>query len=669
MSLEPKDQKSALDEIMKKIDELQQEVQAEEESRRLIDKHDKDEKKETFSIDEDLFDQIKSQKTESDEKEKSVLRRLLDGDEDENDEQDEPPIHSAIYDEVPEDIDDFETEEDRDEIYRDLKNTVGKMAVKMIFLFCLTLVSLYLFIAGFKPALFAWNVTTLWYDLAFLAVDLVCIVVSFGIFIQGLGHLLKLKADTDTILALLAVAIVAVRIICLIAPDLLPYDLNFEPMLTIGLFFNVVGKKRIASNIKKNFKFISSNGDKLTVSVPASCETNNELILETGEGGDVMYAHRTGLVSRYIEHSYSDFNWDEKYQRFFFVILAAVIVGTVAVLQLNGLGAAILFPAAALSISLPFFSRYFFASSIGKIGKRIRKNGGILTSAQSAKELEDSDLIVISEEDFLGDDAVLLQGVKAMGDIQIDDLITNIAALFNEVGTPLKPLFLKMIDPNSVSLPRIDDVDYHEGMGYSCLIHSKVFLVGNKELMEKFGVEFPMALTELKLKDCRFPVYVAYQKQPAGIFIASFEKNKHTAAAIRLVEEEQVGVGIVSNDFLFTPDLLCRLYSVSNPELFHFIPYRIGEACEPQLMRVSKSPDLIGSITGLRGLVACLYGSSKLLSALKINGVIRVIYPILAVALMFFIALAGYSANTALQVLAFQFMWLLPVWFVCTFCK
>ena len=150
MSLEPKDQKSALDEIMKKIDELQQEVQAEEESRRLIDKHDKDEKKETFSIDEDLFDQIKSQKTEGDEKEKSVLRRLLDGDEDENDEQDEPPIHSAIYDEVLEDIDDFETEEDRDEIYRDLKNTVGKMAVKMIFLFCLTLVSLYLFIAGFN---------------------------------------------------------------------------------------------------------------------------------------------------------------------------------------------------------------------------------------------------------------------------------------------------------------------------------------------------------------------------------------------------------------------------------------------------------------------------------------------------------------------------------------
>ena len=98
------------------------------------------------------------------------------------------------------------------------------------------------------------------------------------------------------------------------------------------------------------------------------------------------------------------------------------------------------------------------------------------------------------------------------------------AALFNEVGTPLKPLFLKMIDPNSVSLPRIDDVDYHEGMGYSCLIHSKVFLVGNKELMEKFGVEFPMVLTELKLKDCRFPVYVAYQKQPAGIFIASFER-------------------------------------------------------------------------------------------------------------------------------------------------
>ncbi len=672
MSFEPKDQKSALDEIMQKINELQQEAQAEESSRRLIEEHDHnmdDEAEGGILIDEDLFDQIKNQKTDEGEKEKSVIRRLLDGDEDENDEQDEPPARSAIYDDDPEDIEDFETEEDRDEIYRDLKNTVGKMAVKMIFLFCLTIISLYLFIAGFKPVLFAGDVDSFWFDLAYLAVDLLCIGFSFGIFAEGLGHLLKLRADTDTLLALLAVALVAVRVVELIKPDLLPYALDFEPMLTLGLLFNVAAKKKIASNIKKNFKFISSNGDKLTVTVPPSCETNNDLILETGEGGEIMYAHSTGLVSKYIEHSYSDFSWDLKYQRLFFVFLIIIVAGTIAVSQLAGWGEAILFPAAALAISVPFFSRHFYAASIAKIGKRVRKNGGILTSAQSAKELEDSDLMVISEEDFLGADAVLLQGVKAMGDIQIDDLITYIAALFNEVGTPLKPLFMKMIDRNSVSLPRVDDADYHEGMGYSCLINSKVLLVGNMQLMERFGVEFPKALTELKLKDCRFPVYVAYQKLPAGIFIASFERNKHTEAAVHLAEAEQVSIGIVSGDFLFNFDLLNRLYPITHPELFHFISFNTGLDCRPFLERVAKSPDLVGSITGPRGLLACLYGASKLLTALKINGIIRVLYPILALALIFFIALAGYSANTALQILAFQSIWLLPVCAICTFCK
>lgn len=670
MSFEPKDQQAALDEIMQKINEIQMEAQAEEHSRRLIDEHDKtDENDGSFVIDRALFDQIKDQKIVAEEKEKSVIRRLLDGDEDENDEQDEPPIRSAIYDDAPEDIEDFETEGDRDEIYRDLKNTVGKMAVKMIFIFCLTVISLYLFLAGFKPILFGGDVDTVWYNIAFLAVDLLCIGASFGIFVQGISHLLKLRADTDTLLALLSVSLVVVRVAELINPDFLPYALNFEPMLTLGLLFNVVAKKKIASNIKKNFKFISSSGDKLTVTVPPSCETNNALILETGEGGEVMYAHSTGLVSKFIEHSYSDYNWDNKFQHLFFAILVAIVAGTIAVSQLAGWGEALLFPAASLAISVPFFSRHFYAASIAKIGKKVRKNGGILTSAQSAKELEDSDLMVISEEDFLGSDAVLLQGVKAMGDIQIDDLITNIAALFNEVGTPLKPLFLKMIDHNSVSIPRVDDVYYHDGLGYSCLIHSKMFLVGNRQLMEQFNVEFPKAISEMKLKDCRFPVYVAYHKLPAGIFIASFERNKHTEAAVRLVEEEQVSVGIVSNDFLFDRALLKRLYPAAQTELFHFIKSDTGEACRPFLRRVSKSPDLIGSITGSRGLLACLYGSSKLLTALKINGIIRVLYPILALALIFFIALAGYSANTALQILAFQVIWLVPVCAICTFCK
>ncbi len=674
MSFESNDQKSSFDEIMEKINAIQQEASIVESSQKLIDARESEadgaESGDDFLIDESIFDQIMDEKkNSSDPKEKSVIRRLIDGDEEENDEQDEPPVRSAIYDDEPTDIEDFEAEEDRDAIYRDLKNIVGKMAVKMIFLLLLSIASLYLFIAGFHPVLFGGNVETAWYDIAFLAVDILCIGVSFGIFSQGILRLLRARADTDTLLALLAVALVVVRIAGLIKPDLFAYNLNFEPMLALGLCFNVSAKKKIAANIKKNFKFIASTGDKLTVSVPPSCEANNSLILETGEGGDVMYAHPTALVSKYIEHSYSDFDWDYKYQHLWFAMLIVILAGTVAVSQLTGWGEALLFPAAALAPSVPFFSRHFYAASISKNGRKIRKNGGILTSAQSAKELEDSDLLVISEEDFLGSDAVLLQGVKAMGDIQIDDLITNIAALFNDVGTPLKPLFLKMIDKDTVDLPRVDDSYYHEGMGYSCLIHSKMFLVGNRKLMEHFNIEFPKQLTELQLKDCRFPVYVAYHKSPAGIFITSFERNKHTEAAVRIAEEERVGVGIVSNNFLFNNELLQKMYPSAQPDLFHFISYETGKACRPYMKRLEKSPDLIGSITGARGLVACLYGASKLLTALKINSVIRIIYSIIALALIFFIALAGYSANTALQVLAFQAIWLVPVCAVCTFCK
>lgn len=675
--MDPKDQKSALDEIMEKINAIQQEAQVVKSSRRILEEREKTGGQEKAGdaegnsvIDQNLFEQVKKERKNAEIlKEKSVIQRLIDGDEDDN--EGEEPIFpsSSEPEEEKADIEDFESEEERDEIYRDLKNIVGKMAVKTFVLFLLSIASLYLFIAGFYPVLFAHQTDSIWFKGAFLAIDLLCTAVSFGIFAQGLARLLHARADTDTLLALLAAALIVVRIGGMVRPELFPSTMNLEPMLAIGLLFNVSAKKKIANNIKRNFKLISMNGDKMSVVVPPSCETNNALILETGEGGDVMYAHRTGLIAKYIEHSYSDFDWDYPIQRFLFVLAAAVAVLTVVISQLSGWENAFLFPAAALAISVPFFSRHYYAASIAQNGRKIRKNGGVLTSARSAKELEDADLMIISEEEFLGDNAVLLQGVKAMGEMQIDDLITNIAALFDNVGTPLKALFMKMIDRESVTLPRVDDVYYHEGMGYSCLIHSKMFLVGNRKLMEQFHISFPQSMMELNLKDSRFPVYVAYQKQPVGVFIVSFERNAQTELAVRLTEKEQVSIGIVTADFLFDRALLDKLYPTSYPGLFHLISVKTGAECRPFLKRRDKSPDLIASISGLRGLIACLYGASKLLDALKINGIIRVLYSVLSLALIFFIALTGYSANAALQILAFQTIWLLPICAICTFCK
>ncbi len=670
MNFEPKDQQSAFDEIMAKINALQEDVELVEKTQDLIRAHEKkmeeSEEPSCGVVDEDLFDEIRKQRDFSGEK--SPLKRMIHGVEDDNDE-DEIPNRPVFDDTEAEDIEDYEDQEDRDEIYRDLKNTVGKMAVKSVVFLIISIITTYLFISGFVPSLFAYGTESAWFDASFLAVDIACIIFSFGIFIEGLGALLRAKANTDTLLALLAISVLGVRIAAIIRPDVLPSTLNLELILSLGLYFNVVAKKRIASNIKNNFKKLSVSSDKLTVSVPPAVETNNRLILETGEGGEVMYAHRTGLVSGCIERCFSDYECDHKLYRFLFLTIFLIIAGTVAVFQLAGWQAGLLFPAAAFSISVPFFSRHYYATSVLKVGKKVRKNGGVLISAQAAKDLEDSDLMIISEEDFLGDEAVLLQGIKAIGDMEIDTLITNIAALFKEVGTPIQSLFMKMIDQKSIELPRVDDIYCHEGMGYSALIHSKMFLIGNELLMNHFNIEIPEQFKKMELKECYYPVYVAYHKSAVGIFLVSFERDPNTEAAIRLADEEQVSVGLISNDFLFNEALLKKLYPQINMELFHFVTPETAFGCKEYLKRKSKSSDLIASTSRARGLLASLYGASKLLTALKINGIIRIIYAILSIVLMFFIALAGYSDNTALQILAFQTIWFLPVCAICIICK
>ena len=292
--MESNNQRSAIEDMIEKMEEIQREVNT-------LDHSKMPSKDDYFSVDEqeasaanvidsDLFDQIKGDKKFEmpTHENKSPLRRFLDEEDAENEAGDEYTVQSEVLDTPVEDIEDFRNENERDEIYRDLKNTVGKMAVKSIFLFLISAVSIYMFIAGFNPVLFAGKVDGIFYDIILLIINVLCISISLGIFIQGLGQLLKGRCDTDTLLALLAISLFTVRLIEMIKPDFIPHSLILEPFLPIGLYFNVQAKKKIASNIKNNFKMISMNGDKLTVTVPPSCEANNDLILETGVGVDVM---------------------------------------------------------------------------------------------------------------------------------------------------------------------------------------------------------------------------------------------------------------------------------------------------------------------------------------------------------------------------------------------
>ena len=678
MGFEPKDQKSDIEELIKKINELQAFDVALEDSKRIVEGHeDKGEKapqqRSDSIIDESVFDSVKKEKQERyASKEKSAIRRLLDEDEDDNDESEEPELQrflrSEDYTQV-EDIEDFESESERDEIYRDLKNTVGKMAVKTVAFFLISLFSIVLFFVGFNAQRFGINVQSVWFHLIWLAMDAACAVLSFGIFTQGLVRLLRFKADTDTLLALFFVFLTILRITSLFVSDLREYRMYLEPMLAIGLYFNVLSKKRIASNIKKNFKMIAASGDKLTAGSQPNCEVKNDLILETGEGGEVLFVHKTGLVSQYIEHSYSDFDCDRNLYRFLCASIALILVGTIAVLQLTGWKEALMFPAAAFALSVPFFSRFYYATSIYKNGQKTRKNGGVLTSVASAKSIVDADLFIVREEDFMGKDAVLLQGVKALGTMQIDVLITYIAALYDKVGTPLKPLFLKMIDQKSVDLPKVHFEEYEEGLGHSCMIESRPLIVGSWEYMQKHHVDFPEQLSRLQLKGCHFPVYVAYNNKPAGIFIASYERNPSTERAVELIVDAQVSVAFPSNNHLFNLELLKSLYPEANETSFHFLTKKTGKACAMFLKKVEKAPDCIASKRGFQGLAACRYSAAKLLSAIKVNRFIRIAYCVMSLALILFIALAGYSDDTALQIFVFQTIWTATVSIVCAFCK
>ena len=222
MNNEFKDQEAVFDEIMEKIDQLQKED--------ALTPPDA-----SFVVDQAVFNEVKNSRKYPDYEQKSPIRRFLDGDEEENDADEEVPTYPAVYDNPQPDIEDFESIDDREEIYRDLKNTIGRMAVKSIVTFILFLISLGLFLSEVFPSIVSTDVSSVWFQVCNLCLDILSVIIFFSVFSQGFLKLFHARADTDTLLSLFSVSLIALSITRMINPALIPYSITLEPIFFINL--------------------------------------------------------------------------------------------------------------------------------------------------------------------------------------------------------------------------------------------------------------------------------------------------------------------------------------------------------------------------------------------------------------------------------------------------
>jgi len=569
-----------------------------------------------------------------------------------------------------EEIDDYNSKEDRDAIISELKKLKTTAFVRTLFSFVLLALSLLFFATSNSwislPGIDAVSDNKIFIGISF-ALCVLSAAINFSSIVGGFKSLFKFKFNAESFISTIFVLNSVLDVMYLLGKATSGVKVSFDFILCLFLFLNIFSKNLIIKSVYKNFLISSSDGCKNVINMPNSEEALNDIMLETGCQADIVYASKTEFVSDFINKSFKDFESRNSKVETFLFFASAILTVVYYVMKTNVVSSVVFF-IASLCVVCPFLFVYSYAAPLYYNSKKTRKSGGVIVGTESADVLKDVQTLIVDDSDIFN---ATLNGIRLYGDSSIDDAILYLNSLYCKVGGPLYPLFSDMLSENILSLPRIDDVYYHDTMGYSGLIHSKVFVAGNKKSMDHFGVEVDDSEYEIIYQQkSKHVLFVAYDGKLMGVFLLSYNLSHGVKKAFEICEKNQISVCIAERDPNVNSKTLFDAYTPKEKLLFNIISFRTARKCFDKFELKNKAPSLVISRTGIKGLAVALNCCKSMIFALKTNKVIRILASVIGLPLIaFLLFFSDVSTNLSVQILVYQLLWSMPILFVSLFSK
>ncbi len=612
----------------------------------------------------DTFNSIKNKSAVS---VKESIASFANGMEEEDDGEDQ---YIKPY-EPTEEIDDYNSEDDKEAIITELKKLTTSSSVRVLFTFVLCAISaLFFAVSNSWLSLPGINIESEFKTFTIISFGLSTLsaIVNFNSILIGLKSIARFKFNTESFIVSIFVLNIVLNICYLIKQSgSNNVFISFDFIFSLFLLFNIFSKNLIAKTIYKNFLITSSDGCKNVINTPNNEEALNDIMLETGCQADIVYASKTEFVSDFIEKSFKDFeSKNSKIEAVLFFVSFAMSVVYFAFK--HSFESSLVYLISALCLVCPILFAFSFAAPLFLNSKKTRKHGGVILGNNSAATLKEVQTLIVDDSDVFN---ASLNGIRLYGDSSIDNAILYLNALYSKVGGPLTNLFSDMLSDNILSLPRIDDIYYHETMGYSGLIHSKVFVAGNKKLMDHFGVEVDDSEYEIIYQQkSKHVLFVAYDGKLMGVFLLSYSLSHGVKKAFEICEKNQIAVCIAERDPNVNAKTLFGAYSPKEKLLFNVISFRTARKCFEKFETQHKSSSLIISRTGIKGLAVALGCCKTMMFAFKTNKIIRILASVIAFPLVsFLLFFSDASSYLSVQILIYQLLWSLPILFVSLFSK
>ena len=402
------------------------------------------------------------------------------------------------------------------------------------------------------------------YPAVMLVLLLAACAANWEAFLSGIRGLVK--APSPDSLSILPAIGAALQCILMLANG--GYTANL-PMLAgpaaLVLCLNAAGRRLNAATVSDNFQLVSAK-----VEHAVAYRLKDAGALKAVSQGlaephpSVLVSRPTQIFRSFLANSAARGTSDKNQQQFAWLLggcCLAAFLFTVIRSKDPVLAATVM--AGVGCLAAPLAGTLLSALPARMMQRSAAQVGAVIPGWRDIRQLGRINVIQVTARDLFPVGCVSLAGIKPVKPEHIDTAIVYAASILSEAGPTLRDVFMNMLGENRSLLAKVDDRQTIYGKGYVGWINKRRVLVGNRALMQEYGIKIPsLEYEQHHTVNQRRVIYLAVSGKLFAMFQVAYQRDPDTAAVLETLHHAGLSLVVDCDDFNCDVRLLETAYSL-----------------------------------------------------------------------------------------------------------
>ena len=402
------------------------------------------------------------------------------------------------------------------------------------------------------------------YPAVMLVLLLAACAANWEAFLSGIRGLVKTPSPDS--LSILPAIGAALQCILMLANG--GYTANL-PMLAgpaaLVLCLNAIGRRLNAATVSDNFQLVSAK-----VEHAVAYRLKDAGALRAVSQGlaephpSVLVSRPTQIFRSFLANSAARGTSDKNQQQFAWLLggcCLAAFLFTVIRSKDPVLAATVM--AGVGCLAAPLAGTLLSALPARMMQRSAAQVGAVIPGWRDIRQLGRINVIQVTARDLFPVGCVSLAGIKPVKPEHIDTAIVYAASILSEAGPTLRDVFMNMLGENRSLLAKVDDRQTVYGKGYVGWINKRRVLVGNRALMQEYGIKIPsLEYEQHHTVNQRRVIYLAVSGKLFAMFQVAYQRDPDTAAVLETLHHAGLSLVVDCDDFNCDVRLLETAYSL-----------------------------------------------------------------------------------------------------------